>query len=41
MVELRLSMSAVPAKVPEPGTLAMIGLGLGVLGFGVRRRKSK
>lgn len=36
-----VSMSAVPAKVPEPGTLAMIGLGLGVLGFGVRRRKSK
>ncbi|WP_036172295.1 PEP-CTERM sorting domain-containing protein [Massilia sp. 9096] len=28
-------------KVPEPGTLAMIGLGLGLLSFGVRRRKSK
>jgi hypothetical protein len=31
-----------PAKaIPEPGTLAMIGLGLGLLGFGTRRRKSK
>jgi hypothetical protein len=29
------------AKVPEPGTLAIVGLGLGLLGFSARRRKSK
>lgn len=44
-----VSMSAVTAAasstkssaVPEPGTLAIMGLGLGILGFGARRRKSK
>jgi hypothetical protein len=30
-----------PSKVPEPGTLAMVGLGLSLLGVGLRRRKSK
>lgn len=33
-----VSMSA---KVPEPGTLAIVGLGLGLLGVSARRRKSK
>lgn len=29
------------AKVPEPGSLAIIGLGLGLIGLNARRRKSK
>ncbi len=31
--------TAVPIPVPEPGTWAMIGLGLAVLAFGVRERR--
>jgi len=35
-----VSMTVTTAPIPEPGTVALVGLGLGAILFGVRRRRA-
>ena len=37
--DLETSFDAALTRVPEPGTLALLGLGLGLVGVSVRRRQ--